>query len=1156
MRSARRTAFLLSLSLAAAPAAASTVTWDGEAGDGRWLNPLNWDGNQVPDPAAEVVVPAGSGAVHIDGPVTIARSVDLRGADVTLVVDSGATVVLDDGYIVGTTGGGGAGLTNHGLIRSGPSGLGAIGSTGTYVGSPRVMNGPSGVIENVFLLMGIRLDNEGTLRDLILGFTTAGTGSPLANNSGTMARCEIRLNSQSVSRRPTLNNTAEGTISEGTLQVGRPTDISSSYAGLLNNAGLIEGADVNIDDEFNNSGTLDLTGGSARIGCSSTRPYGLFTNTGTVIGTITRDCASWDGGGDGLSWSDAHNWSLDTAPAASDRVYLDGKAGQATNVNVDVDVTLTGFRTEMRGVEGGPLTVTVNAGRTLAFARAGTFGADVILRRMTLVNNGTLNNGAAGGSGRFITDFAFGAGSGVTFQNHGVFNNHGSYLNRANNTIHNAATINNLGGIDNQGTFVNECGAVVGGVINGNPIVQEPCDTTPPTIAATRDPAPNAAGWNRTDVLITFDCADGESGLAPGSPPVPQLVSTEGANQAVTASCTDLAGNTASVTVHVSIDKTPPLVACPPADGVWRPTDTSIPCSGADAPAGLVSTADASFLLVTAVPAGVETADACTSSRPVCDRADNCSTAGPVCGNAVDRKGPVVSISRPESVTYQLNEHVLSAYACTDGGSGVATCAGPVPSGGAIDTSSPGAQAFTVDAADQVGNTAALTVAYVVNAPPVVTAGGDATIAEGDRLARSGSFVDPDPNVWTVSVDYGDGSGLQPLPVSGQTFDLSHVYAQDGVYTVSVLVADGAGGSGSDTLTVTVLNVLPAIVGPVLDRTAVDEGGVLTIAGSFHDPGLLDAHTVSISWGDGATGPAVVSEVAPGGFHFSASHLYRDDVPTGTAMDLNDVVVTVTDDRGAAMAVGTVAVKNLPPAVMALWGPTEPLALGSATTLALDFIDPGVLDSHVCTFDWDDGTTDTADVAGGSHSCAGTHAYAAAGVYTIRVTVTDDDTGSGRSSFEYAVVYDPNAGFVTGGGWIHSPAGAYQPDPTLTGRANFGFNARYQKGAHVPSGQTEFQFRAGGFTFHSTQYDWLVVAGAKAQYKGSGTVNGAGDYAFLLTAKDGQMRGGDGTDRFRIKVWDKATDVVVYDNVRGGADDIDLTSPEAIAGGSIVIHSR
>jgi hypothetical protein len=168
--------------------------------------------------------------------------------------------------------------------------------------------------------------------------------------------------------------------------------------------------------------------------------------------------------------------------------------------------------------------------------------------------------------------------------------------------------------------------------------------------------------------------------------------------------------------------------------------------------------------------------------------------------------------------------------------------------------------------------------------------------------------------------------------------------------------------------------------------------------------------------------------------------------------------------------------------------------------------------------------------------------------------VTDDDGGAGQSIFQYAVVYDPTGGFVTGGGWIDSPAGAYGPDPTLSGRGNFGFVSKYERGANVPTGNTEFQFKAGNFNFHSTVYEWLVIAGAKAQYKGSGKVNGAGDYGFMLTAIDGQINGGGGVDKFRIKIWDKSSGVVIYDNKRGASDDIDTADPQALGGGSIVIH--
>ena len=54
----------------------------------------------------------------------------------------------------------------------------------------------------------------------------------------------------------------------------------------------------------------------------------------------------------------------------------------------------------------------------------------------------------------------------------------------------------------------------------------------------------------------------------------------------------------------------------------------------------------------------------------------------------------------------------------------------------------------------------------------------------------------------------------------------------------------------------------------------------------------------------------------------------------------------------------------------------------------------------------------------------------------------------------------------------------------LTGRANFGFVSKYLTGATPPTGQTEFQFQVGNLTFHSESYQWLVINGARAQYKG------------------------------------------------------------------------
>ena len=228
------------------------------------------------------------------------------------------------------------------------------------------------------------------------------------------------------------------------------------------------------------------------------------------------------------------------------------------------------------------------------------------------------------------------------------------------------------------------------------------------------------------------------------------------------------------------------------------------------------------------------------------------------------------------------------------------------------------------------------------------------------------------------------------------------------------------------------------------------------------------------------------------------------------------------------------------------------MALGTNASVTASFTDVGTLDTHTCAYAWGDATTSTGAAAAGV--CTATHVYTAPGVYAVDVTVTDDDGGSATKRYEYIVVYDPNAGFVTGGGFIESAAGAYVADPTLVGRANFGFVAKYKKGATVPDGQTQFQFQAASFNFHSIAYQWLVVSGAKAQFKGTGAVNGTEGYGFLLTVTDGQLSGGGGADRFRLKVWSLSSGAVVYDNVLGAPDDLSAV-PQAIAQGSIVIHT-
>jgi hypothetical protein len=174
------------------------------------------------------------------------------------------------------------------------------------------------------------------------------------------------------------------------------------------------------------------------------------------------------------------------------------------------------------------------------------------------------------------------------------------------------------------------------------------------------------------------------------------------------------------------------------------------------------------------------------------------------------------------------------------------------------------------------------------------------------------------------------------------------------------------------------------------------------------------------------------------------------------------------------------------------------------------------------------------------------------GVHDVCVRGTDVSGNTSPAECTLVAVYDQAAGFVAGAGWINSPPGAYTADPGLTGRAVFGFTSRYQSGANTPSGFTEFMFRVADLRFQADTFEWLVIAGARAQFKGSGTINGTGDYGFMLTAVDGQVNGGGGVDKFRMKIWDKATGTIVYDN-QMDADDTESPTM-AIGAGQILIQ--
>jgi hypothetical protein len=251
-----------------------------------------------------------------------------------------------------------------------------------------------------------------------------------------------------------------------------------------------------------------------------------------------------------------------------------------------------------------------------------------------------------------------------------------------------------------------------------------------------------------------------------------------------------------------------------------------------------------------------------------------------------------------------------------------------------------------------------------------------------------------------------------------------------------------------------------------------------------------------------------------------------------------------------------VTVNNVAPVLGQISIPVSLVAINGTVNATASFTDPGSLDTHTALWNWEDGSTSTGTIseAGGNGTASASHSYSVPGVYTVTATITDKDLASSNSSeFQFVVVYDPRAGFATGGGYITSPAGALVGQPTVTGKGNFGFNTKYRRDGTLQS-ETEFELAAGSFHFFSNNAQWLVINSPKAQYQGTGTVEGSThQYRFILTVIDGQLTGGGGIDKFRLQIWDIDNgNALVYDNQMGDPTNATPTMP--LGGGSIVIH--
>ncbi|MDM7999665.1 MAG: Ig-like domain repeat protein [Dehalococcoidia bacterium] len=206
----------------------------------------------------------------------------------------------------------------------------------------------------------------------------------------------------------------------------------------------------------------------------------------------------------------------------------------------------------------------------------------------------------------------------------------------------------------------------------------------------------------------------------------------------------------------------------------------------------------------------------------------------------------------------------------------------------------------TVEVTDGNRSATATVEVWIRNVSPVVDAGPDDSLSQGETFSSSGSFTDPGSDTWTATVDYGDGSGVQPLVLVGKSFDLSHTYTASGVYTVTVTVSDADGPSGSDTAIVTVdiqTYTIKATAGA--GGTITPSGDVVVAYGDNQAFAIIPdtGYHIADVLVDGASVGALASYEFP---DVTASHT----IEAVFAIDTFTVVVTADPTEGGSVSGG------------------------------------------------------------------------------------------------------------------------------------------------------------------------------------------------------------------------------------------------------------
>ena len=295
------------------------------------------------------------------------------------------------------------------------------------------------------------------------------------------------------------------------------------------------------------------------------------------------------------------------------------------------------------------------------------------------------------------------------------------------------------------------CSATNGDGLRSDAFVVVKIDLTLPTIAATRTPAANSFGWNRTPVVVAFTCTDPISiwGFASGLASCSSGATFgEGAGQSITGQTVDRAGNATSLAVGgINIDLTAPTIDASAttvggayAAGRWTNQAVTVHYTCADAGSGIVNCG------------GDQTVDAegttPNADGTATDRAGNTASAsfGPI---EIDTTPPAISVSG-NAGAYAVDQTILITCVASDALSGIATTSCPsVASGPAtkyVGTTATTTTTLTAAATDNAGNTATASTTFTVT----VTADGicrlSASLATADDICTQATSIATAPN--------------------------------------------------------------------------------------------------------------------------------------------------------------------------------------------------------------------------------------------------------------------------------------------------------------------------------------------------------------------------------------------------------------------------